>query len=1108
MDNEISHAFKNGDYKKASELLQKVRDPNNVDLLGFYPDKYKHIDCHTYKVSLLHLAAYHGWLNICHRLITKYNHDLHVHKVCQSLIDHSKQFKQYSGSLLDISKQGQTLTVLDDVPPPPPPLFYATLGGHYEVVKYLINECNCDPHQKSVEGETPLYLACLAGHYDIVTYLINKCHSDPNTTIEQMIPVPRSSIPFSSNSTTPLYGLLSIVDHILYTPLHIACRYGHLDIVKFLVSVSSVDVNSKDSDGYTPLHTACRYSHLDIVECLLTSTLADVNSKNCNGYTPLHTACNYGCEDIVKFLVSVSAVDVNNKASDGSTPLSAACLDGNLDIIEHMLSLSSVDVNIRVYGNAASLYEACSSGKLNVIKFLLSSSSVNVNIKDDDGYTLLHTACHYGKLDIAKFLVSTEQINPMSANRNGDTPLHIACSCGNADIVKYLLSTGHIDPMVENRQQKTAVQLAENNYDILKLLEPFTQCRVDFPVESYSKVFLCGNTGNGKSSLAHTLCQQVNRMDVSWLEWLNPFKQHEKAEPLTAGIVPHHIQSDEIGNIVLYDFAGHPEYYSSHAAVLENFMLRSPAVFIILIKLTDTLEDIKKQFYYWVSFIQNVSSRVSKKSQVIVVGSHADVKEANKVKNLVENTYLSILKQIKQLEYKGFVAMDCRKQNGTSFDQFITYLSESTQSVVDKSDNINFYCHVLYAFLKTKLVGQVAITSKDLLQKIQDKNEPSLPSNESHLIEFLTILSDKGLILFIKSTDSINSWVIIDKSSLLKEINGTLFAPSHFKEYCSTLASNTGIVQVSVLSDVFPQYDPDMLLEFLKSLEFCHEIDENTLKIIITNFSSSEKLLYFPALVSVEPSSEVTITDGFGWCLWCSNPYQFFTTRFLHVLLLRLAYTFSLKVSGGGIIQSNPTQQFDRFCIVWKNGICWTRDGVKCIVQVSEQNRSVILLVQPNDGMEYCEIRSSVIKKILDVKNDFCICPDTKEFLISPDQLGNALQCNLTDLSLYEVQDVARSIVQKKKYITNDRSKTLNISSLLGQLEPYHSLPLSVIHQLFNDSNVSQLIPEHLLRKIQERCRPIMDTYLVTRESSTYQSVRDHLNRFSIFAGRNPFVSE
>ena len=28
-----------------------------------------------------------------------------------------------------------------------------------------------------------------------------------------------------------------------------------------------------------------------------------------------------------------------------------------------------------------------------------------------------------------------------------------------------------------------------------------------------------------------------------------------------------------------------------------------------------------------------------------------------------------------------------------------------------------------------------------------------------------------------------------------------------------------------------------------------------------------------------------------------------------------------------------------------------------------------------------------------------------------------------------------------------------------------------------------------------------MDTYPVTRESSTYKSVRDHLNRFSIYDG-------
>ena len=459
----------------------------------------------------------------------------------------------------------------------------------------------------------------------------------------------------------------------------------------------------------------------------------------------------------------------------GCTPLHTACFYSHLDIIKFLVSLHSVDVNIQDKNGYTTLHTACRYGHLNIINFLVSLPSVNVNIRDDSGYTPLHTACRYRQLDIVKFLMSIEQVNPISTDTKGNTPLHLVCSSGNMDIVKFLLSTGRIDPMAKNRHEVTPVQLAVHEYNILKLFEPFEQCKVDFPVHSYSKVFLCGNTTNGKSSLVNALCQWVK--GVSRLEWLNPFKQQEKAKPLTAGIVPHHLQNSEIGNIVLYDFAGHPEYYSSHEAVMENLMLRSPAVFIILIKLTDKLEVIDKQLYYWAGFLENVGYRMSKKSQVIVVGSHADKRGAENGINLIKR--IDIQRIIEHHEYKGFIAMDCRNKNGVGFDEFVTCLSESTKAVVDTSDSISFYCHVLYAFLKTKF-DQVAITLDNLLQLIQDENEPSLPSNES-VLEFLTILRDKGLIMFIRNTDSINSWVIINKTSLLKVINGTLFAPSHFK---------------------------------------------------------------------------------------------------------------------------------------------------------------------------------------------------------------------------------------------------------------------------------------------------------------------------------------
>ena len=51
--------------------------------------------------------------------------------------------------------------------------------------------------------------------------------------------------------------------------------------------------------------------------------------------------------------------------------------------------------------------------------------------------------------------------------------------------------------------------MPQANYSILTFLVPIEQYRVDFPVESYNKVFLCGDTctrtTNGKSLFANAL---------------------------------------------------------------------------------------------------------------------------------------------------------------------------------------------------------------------------------------------------------------------------------------------------------------------------------------------------------------------------------------------------------------------------------------------------------------------------------------------------------------------------------------------------------------------------------------------------------------------------
>ena len=48
------------------------------------------------------------------------------------------------------------------------------------------------------------------------------------------------------------------IDHPCMSLCSCHFRYGHLEVVKFLVTNTNVDVNARDGDGLTPLHYACR----------------------------------------------------------------------------------------------------------------------------------------------------------------------------------------------------------------------------------------------------------------------------------------------------------------------------------------------------------------------------------------------------------------------------------------------------------------------------------------------------------------------------------------------------------------------------------------------------------------------------------------------------------------------------------------------------------------------------------------------------------------------------------------------------------------------------------------------------------------------------------
>ena len=907
------------------------------------------------------------------------------------------------------------------------PLHYAALNGHLEVVKYFIVELHCDPMDKNKFGTTPLHYACHHGHLNIAHYLIREEHCNP-----------------------------SCENNDGWTPLHFACRDGHLNIAQYLIREEHCNPSCENNDGWTPLHFACRDGHLNIAQYLIREEHCNPSCENNVGWTPLHFACIDGHLNIAQYLIREEHCNPSCENNVGDTPLHFACIDGNL----------------------------------NIAQYLIREEHCNPSCENNIGWTPLHYACRYGHLNIAQYLIREEHCNPSCENNNGYTPLHDACIFDHAHIVQYLLSTGRANPLTKNKYGVTALSFASGNYDIIKLFEPFEECRTAFPVHTFIKLILTGDSGAGKTTITELIVCLASSTAVECVADVQRY---------TAGIVPHHIQSEQLGNFVVYDFAGQQEYYSSHDAVLEQVMRRSAAMFLCVVDLSESEEKICESLHYWLSFIDNACSTAEGRSHVVIIGSHADqVTSSVEEKSSLLHTIIAT-RRVRRQEYVECIAMDCRRANTDASRRLTTALTNSQKAITASQPVIHYYSHVVYAFLRTKL-NVVGCTLHDLVSAVAKENDSSLPNDQSVLTDILATLSDRGLILFIHHPHS--SWVIVKTETLLNEINGTLFAPDHFKEH-RDLASNTGIVPVSNLHKVFPDYNSEMLVGFLKSLDFCRPVDPSVLQytnLQTTPSHSTADLLFFPGLVQSERPDSLVQQLGaleFGWCLKCMDPHEFLSSRFLHLLLISVAYKFPLARRSNS---RSAISGLQRKCEIWRNGIFWRDDNnTYTVIELLDNNRCV--MVAMSYTVEYAKLRGSLIALIRHLLHKHSPAPEVCEFLISPDLVRQYPIDTIPDTDLFDMCDVARSILQRKPVVLShgDVHRCLKTQSL--PFEPYHLLAPSYVCQLFDPNMADQPVPGPLLQEVRQFCHQTKMKQLVLEE------LREHLDELSLFAGSNPLVS-
>lgn len=270
--------------------------------------------------------------------------------------------------------------------------------------------------------------------------------------VQQLLPLGDST-----STSTPSSLSVNIADSAGFTPLIIASRLAHVDLVRYLLSLPSIDVNAHTHHYNTAFLYAAAKGHLELVRMLLEHG-ADFFFTNANNDTALMCATTAGHLETVQFLLdafhSIQRAKVAHsggggvshkrwvtlKNEEGLTTLMCAAMSGSLPLVRLVLAEARRELAIHMpsmqlvpNGEPSALtqfYPSIWPEVLGTVQFDSHSSGgyvdpapaafqAFVNAQNLMGDTALHIAAQNQNIDLFFLLVDNAGADPMRVNRRG-----------------------------------------------------------------------------------------------------------------------------------------------------------------------------------------------------------------------------------------------------------------------------------------------------------------------------------------------------------------------------------------------------------------------------------------------------------------------------------------------------------------------------------------------------------------------------------------------------------------------------------------------------------------------------------------------------------------
>lgn len=247
------------------------------------------------------------------------------------------------------------------------------------------------------------------------------------------------------------------------TPLTLATKYNHIDMVHFLISKGA----KLEFFTFNILENTIKNDNKDMLNLLMLYKIA-LNDLNNKKKSALSVAIENKKFELANILIdngaNINFRDVNNKSI-----LGLAIESGNNELI---LRLVQREANINDEDTYIYLSNFIKSGNKDLLEVFFKYGS-DINVKVNDNNTLLMEALKYSQEEVAELLIVKDSSNINDKNKNGDTALMFAVSNKNLTpiIINKLIQKGS-NINSENNQSETALILALKNeqYEIARLL--------------------------------------------------------------------------------------------------------------------------------------------------------------------------------------------------------------------------------------------------------------------------------------------------------------------------------------------------------------------------------------------------------------------------------------------------------------------------------------------------------------------------------------------------------------------------------------------------------------------------------------------------------------